>query len=200
MTVWAISKDARSFDVSINGGSNKRVDVLTPGWDTPRPFPLTVTLNAGNNSIKFYNASGAAAPDLDRIVVAPTGASCSAESDAAFCSRLAKTCGSVTAADNCGTSRTVTNCGTCGSPLTCGGGGTANVCGSAGGGSSGTCTAAYATASCLTYSVGKIVSRNGHNYTCTNGNCMNCASYTTCEPGATGCPWGVVWSDNGTCN
>jgi hypothetical protein len=61
---------------------------------------------------------------------APPPPSCTPESDAAFCSRLAKNCGSVTGTDNCGASRTVSSCGSCASPQTCGGGGTANVCGS----------------------------------------------------------------------
>src|SRR5215471_5977857 len=43
---------------------------------------------------------------------------CTAETNTAFCMRLAKTCGSVTAADSCGASRTV-NCGTCTSPQVC---------------------------------------------------------------------------------
>ena len=59
-------------------------------------------------------------------------AACTPESDAAFCSRLAKNCGSVTGTDNCGASRTVSSCGSCTSPQTCGGGGTANVCGGGG--------------------------------------------------------------------
>lgn len=43
--------------------------------------------------------------------------SCVTETDSAFCTRLGKTCGSVTALDNCGTSRTVT----CGPPgISCG--------------------------------------------------------------------------------
>jgi hypothetical protein len=141
VTVWAMSKDARYFEISVNGGSAKRLDVQTGAWDNPRPFPITVSLNAGNNSVKFYNSSSAMAPDLDRIVVAP-----------------------------------------------------------ASGGSGGTCAAAYANSACLTYYAGIKVSRNGHNWTCSNGNCMNCATYTSCEPGQTGCPWGAVWTDNGACN
>lgn len=43
---------------------------------------------------------------------------CQPESDLAFCARLGKTCGSVTATDNCGASRTA-ECGTCGSFRTC---------------------------------------------------------------------------------
>jgi hypothetical protein len=58
-------------------------------------------------------------------------AQCTAESDSAFCQRLAKNCGSVTAADNCGANRTVGDCGVCSvQGQTCGGGGTANRCGS----------------------------------------------------------------------
>jgi hypothetical protein len=53
---------------------------------------------------------------------------CAAETNAQFCSRLGKNCGSVTAADNCGTTRTVSSCGTCSGGQVCGGNGTANVC------------------------------------------------------------------------
>jgi hypothetical protein len=63
-----------------------------------------------------------------------SGSSCTPETDAAFCSRLSATCGSVTAPDNCGTSRTVSSCGSCSSPQTCGGGGTPNACGGGSGG------------------------------------------------------------------
>jgi formylglycine-generating enzyme required for sulfatase activity len=46
---------------------------------------------------------------------------CIAETDTAFCSRLGKNCGSVTALDDCGVSRTVASCGTCaGTGVTCG--------------------------------------------------------------------------------
>jgi uncharacterized protein YjbI with pentapeptide repeats len=63
--------------------------------------------------------SGTAAP-----AAPPPPPACVAESDATFCTRLAKSCGSVTAADNCGTSRTVASCGTCAAGDTC----TANAC------------------------------------------------------------------------
>jgi hypothetical protein len=56
-------------------------------------------------------------------------AGCAGESDAAFCARLGKNCGSVTASDNCGMQRTVANCGACTAPQSCAGSGTANVCG-----------------------------------------------------------------------
>jgi hypothetical protein len=61
------------------------------------------------------------------------------------------------------------------------------------------CQTAYAQSSCGSYVAGITVSRNGHNWECTNGNCSNCATFATCAPGATGCPWGTVWTDRGTC-
>jgi hypothetical protein len=201
LTVYAMAKDPRFFNISVNGGAAKTLNVQTPDFATALPFSLSVNLNAGNNSIKFYNNS-AYAPDLDRIVV--TGASapaCTAETNTAFCTRVAKNCGSVTAADNCGVTRTVSSCGTCTSPQTCGGGGVPNVCsGGSGGGGGGTCGTAYSQAQCLNYYTGIVVSSGGRNYTCANGNCMNCAGHTTCAPGASGCPWGVVWTDNGSCS
>ena len=71
LTVYAMAKDARTFSISVNGGTAKTLNVQTPDLATALPFNLTVALNAGNNTIKFYNNS-ASAPDLDRIVV--TGA------------------------------------------------------------------------------------------------------------------------------
>ena len=63
----------------------------------------------------------------------PSGAGstggCAPETDAAFCARLRKDCGSVTGTDNCGTSRTVTSCGRCTSSQVCG---ADNVCSCAG--------------------------------------------------------------------
>jgi len=51
--------------------------------------------------------------------------SCVPETNTAFCTRLGKNCGSVTANDNCGDSRTVASCGTCTLPETCS---ASNVC------------------------------------------------------------------------
>jgi hypothetical protein len=58
----------------------------------------------------------------------PPPPKCVQESDASFCTRLQKDCGSVTADDNCGVARTV-DCGSCSAPATCGGSGQENVCG-----------------------------------------------------------------------
>jgi hypothetical protein len=68
----------------------------------------------------------------------------------------------------------------------------------AGGGGS-TCATAYAQSNCLSYVQGARVSNLGHNWVCANGNCANCATTSSCAPGASGCPWGVVWTDQGTC-
>ena len=70
---------------------------------------------------------------------------------------------------------------------------------SSGGGSVGTCAPAYSQASCLTFATGSVVSHGGRNWTCANANCMNCATYAGCAPGASGCPWGAVWTDAGAC-
>ncbi len=55
---------------------------------------------------------------------------CVPEDEAAFCTRLGKNCGTVTANDNCGARRTVASCGVCGSYYdSCGGAGVPNTCG-----------------------------------------------------------------------
>jgi sulfatase modifying factor 1 len=49
----------------------------------------------------------------------PAGGNCTAETDAAFCTRLGATCGSKSGTDNCGNARTVANCGACANGLSC---------------------------------------------------------------------------------
>jgi len=95
-------------------------------------YRLRVTANYGADIFQVSEIQLFAVP----------GASCTPETNAAFCTRLSAACGSVTALDNCGTSRTVSSCGTCTSPQTCGGGGVANACGTAAGSTpcSGLCT------------------------------------------------------------
>jgi hypothetical protein len=122
---------------------------------------------------------------------------CTPQSDTALCASYGKNCGGLTADDSCGATRSVTNCGTC-AGTTCAGGGIPNVCGS--GAAAGTCPVAYAQANCQNYMEGQSqVSSGGRTYLCANGNCRNCAISTSCAPGASGCPWGVVWQDNGAC-
>jgi alpha-galactosidase len=61
---------ARSFFMSINGGTATELDLNGSSFDDPAPIVLSVQLHAGNNTINIGNPSGYA-PDLDRIVVAP---------------------------------------------------------------------------------------------------------------------------------
>ncbi len=100
---------------------------------------------------------------------------CVPESNSAFCLRLGKNCGSVTALNNCGNSKTV-NCGSCSSPLTCGGGGTANVCG---------CTVSSYTPALNTFCGSRSVT-------------TNCGTTIT-MPGTLTCQTGYSCAANGSC-
>jgi hypothetical protein len=62
------------------------------------------------------------------------------------------------------------------------------------------CRPIYQASNCATFQVGTQVSRNNHNYACANTNCKNCEASSACAPGASGCPWGNVWTDKGSCN
>lgn len=103
------------------------------------------------------------------------------------CMNQGKNCGTVP--DGCGGTL---ECGTCTSPTTCGGSGTSNVCGT-------TCATPFASQSCRSYTTGTVVSANGHNWSCTSPACTVCRWFASCNPGATGCPWGAVWTDLGRC-
>ena len=76
---------------------------------------VAVTGHAWNDNIGYISFSG----NID-------SGSCTPETNTAFCTRLGKTCGSVTANDNCNVSRTVASCGTCTSPNSCN---ASNTCG-----------------------------------------------------------------------
>jgi hypothetical protein len=65
--------------------------------------------------------------------------------------------------------------------------------------SSSTCASAYSKSKCTSYSAGTRVSSNGHNYVCATSTCSECGADATCAPGKLGCPWGLVWNDNGAC-
>jgi hypothetical protein len=61
----------RSFWVSVNGGPGVEAPLTGTSWATPATDSITVRLQAGQNSIRFYNDT-AHGPDLDRIrVVVP---------------------------------------------------------------------------------------------------------------------------------
>ncbi|GLZ29051.1 alpha-L-fucosidase [Lentzea sp. NBRC 105346] len=56
----------RSYFVSVNGGAPVEVKTNGQGNNTPYTTTIPVTLNAGANTIKFFNDESGA-PDLDRI-------------------------------------------------------------------------------------------------------------------------------------
>jgi endoglucanase len=157
---------AKTFTISTTGVHTIQI------WAREDGFRLDKILISLNQS---FTPSGLGDAESTR-----SGGSCTPETDSAFCSRLGKNCGSVTANDNCGTSRTVSNCGSCTSPATCGGGGTANVCG---------------TASCTSETVAQFCSRLGKNCGSVTANdncgvqrtytCGSCTSPQTCGGGGT---------------
>ncbi len=72
MHVYYVSADNRTFYVTVNNGGF--VGLPCPGsgnWNTVCSISMDITLNAGNNTIKFDNGAGAYAPDLDRITITP---------------------------------------------------------------------------------------------------------------------------------
>jgi hypothetical protein len=68
MTVYYTLSGSRSFYVSVNGGGGVQLSLSGSNWNTPVSATMNVSLNAGNNTIRFYNNS-AYAPDLDRIAI-----------------------------------------------------------------------------------------------------------------------------------
>jgi hypothetical protein len=62
-----------------------------------------------------------------------------------------------------------------------------------------TCATPYNQVGCDRYVPGTTVSRGGRNWLCSDGNCVNCSMFVSCAPGGTGCPWGIVWADEGPC-
>jgi hypothetical protein len=68
MTISYLLSGSRSFFVSVNGGTGTEVPLTGTSFSTVATATLQVTLNAGSNTVKFYNNS-AYAPDLDRIAI-----------------------------------------------------------------------------------------------------------------------------------
>jgi hypothetical protein len=55
--------------ISMNGGpAIAFTGVYTGSWDTVGTVNMTISLRAGDNTIKFFNPNGPG-PDIDRIVV-----------------------------------------------------------------------------------------------------------------------------------
>ena len=57
-----------TLDISVNGGSAISLYVASGSEGTVSTISLTIALNAGANTIKFFNPVDSA-PDIDRIVV-----------------------------------------------------------------------------------------------------------------------------------
>jgi hypothetical protein len=68
LTISYLLSGSRSFFVSVNGGTGQEVALTGTSFATVSTTTITVTLNAGSNTVKFYNNS-AYAPDLDKITV-----------------------------------------------------------------------------------------------------------------------------------
>ena len=126
---WTAGAGATSHDVSF-GTANPPAFRVNQTGTTFNPGALTA------NTTYFWriDEKNTAGTRTGTVWSFTTAASCTPESNAAFCTRLGKNCGQVSGTDNCGAARTVASCGTCTSPQTCGGGGTPNVCGGGGGG------------------------------------------------------------------
>ena len=69
LTITYELSGTRTFFVSVNGAAGSPVTVTGSSWSSPANTTVTVPLNAGSNSIRFFN-DGAYAPDLDRISIA----------------------------------------------------------------------------------------------------------------------------------
>jgi alpha-L-fucosidase len=68
LTITYEVSGTRTFDLSVNGGATIAVDCTGTDFNSPATTTVNVTLNAGNNTIKFFNNS-AYAPDLDAVTV-----------------------------------------------------------------------------------------------------------------------------------
>jgi uncharacterized protein YjbI with pentapeptide repeats len=196
---WTLQACNGSCSVASNTGwttlDTRTGQTFGSAWQT-NTYSFANTFEYVQIRLKITANNGDAMSELGELQLFDSNP-CLPENDATLCASYGKNCGSFTAVDNCGATRTVADCGRCTSPLICAGGGTANVCGS---GAVGICYVPYAQSNCFAYQLGTQVSRNGHDWTCSSGNCMNCAGNPSCAPGASGCPWGTVWQDNGLCH
>ncbi|WP_433443051.1 CBM35 domain-containing protein [Nonomuraea sp. CA-141351] len=68
LTVDGVVSGTRSFQVSVNGGAAQTVSLTGTDWNTPVSKTVSVQLNAGANTIRFFNDS-ASAPDLDKVTI-----------------------------------------------------------------------------------------------------------------------------------
>jgi len=177
-----------NWQVSFNVPSGAQCDFAETGWtysisgNTCTYRKAGTTLASGQSLSLHYSTNSQSFSAASNVVVKDStcgAASCTPESNGAFCARLGKNCGSVTGADNCGASRTVSSCGSCTSPQTCGGGGKANVCGSP------TCTPESNSAFCARVgkNCGSVTGTDNCGATRTVSSCGSCTSPDTCGGG-----------------
>jgi len=81
MTVAYLVSGTRDFFVSVNGGAGVKLTLSGSSFSVPVNTTMNVALNAGNNTVRFYNDT-AFAPDLDRVMLlsvqnTPPSATCS---------------------------------------------------------------------------------------------------------------------------
>ncbi|MEU7898072.1 CBM35 domain-containing protein [Nonomuraea sp. NPDC049152] len=68
VTIAGTVGGTRSFSVSANGGAPVTATLTGPDFNTPVTTTVTVPLNAGSNTLRFFNDT-AYAPDLDKITL-----------------------------------------------------------------------------------------------------------------------------------
>ena len=68
LTFTYLLSGSRSFYISVNGGPDTKIALTGTSFSTPATDSIPITLNAGNNTIKFHNDT-AYAPDLDVVTV-----------------------------------------------------------------------------------------------------------------------------------
>ncbi|GAA3804353.1 hypothetical protein GCM10022226_25280 [Sphaerisporangium flaviroseum] len=68
LTIDGLVDGTRSFSISVNGGAARTATLTGTSWSTPVTTTISVPLNAGSNTVRFFNDS-AYAPDLDRITI-----------------------------------------------------------------------------------------------------------------------------------
>ena len=69
LTITYELSGTRSFFISVNGGAAVEVPLTGTSWSAPATATVTVSLDAGANSVRFFNDT-AFAPDLDKVSVA----------------------------------------------------------------------------------------------------------------------------------
>lgn len=144
--------------------------------------PVALFGCGGNQKSSGDNAAGGAGGTGASAGVGGADA-CVDESDATFCARLGRNCGSVTD-DGCSGRRTVASCGTCTAPATCGGTGTPGVCG--------ICTPETDAAFCsrLGKNCGGVAADDNCGTARTVASCGMCTSPQACESGQCGTGYG----------